>query len=691
MTSSALPYPPSPPQPQVDSYHGIEVPDPYRWLEDPQSAASQAWIEAQNQVTFDYLNQLPRRDSLNQRLTQLWNYERYSIPFKQGGQYFYFKNDGLQNQSVLYTLPSLEAEPRVLLDPNTFSADGTVALSGLAISENAAYLAYGLSTAGSDWVEWHVRAIATGTDTDDVLKWVKFSGAAWTHDHQGFFYSRYDEPDESTRLEAVNYYHKLYYHRLGTPQSDDVLIYERPDQKEWGFGGGVTEDGRYLIISVWRGTDPNNLVFYKDLSTPESPVIELIDHFEADYSFVDNDGSRFWFRTDLAAPKGRLIAIDLHQPERPHWQEVIPEGEDTLESISVLNHQFVADYLKDAYTNIRIYSLTGELVREVALPGIGSVGGFDGKSTDTETFYSFTSFTVPNTIYHYDMVTGESTLYRAAQVNFDPSAYETTQVFYTSKDGTRIPMFITHRRGIDLNGQNPTLLYGYGGFNVSLTPAFSVSNLVWMEMGGIYAVPNLRGGGEYGEEWHQAGTKLNKQNVFDDFIAAAEWLIAQGYTSPSRLGMMGGSNGGLLVGACMTQRPDLFGVALPAVGVMDMLRFNQFTIGWAWESDYGSPQNEEEFHALYAYSPLHNLKPGTAYPATLITTADHDDRVVPAHSFKFAAALQAAHSGDAPVLIRIETKAGHGAGKPTAKVIEEAADKWAFLAQNLGLPPEGKA
>jgi prolyl oligopeptidase len=691
MTSSALPYPPSPPQPQVDSYHGIEVPDPYRWLEDPQSAASQAWIEAQNQVTFDYLNQLPRRDSLNQRLTQLWNYERYSIPFKQGGQYFYFKNDGLQNQSVLYTLPSLEAGPRVLLDPNTFSADGTVALSGLAISENAAYLAYGLSTAGSDWVEWHVRAIATGTDTDDVLKWVKFSGAAWTHDHQGFFYSRYDEPDESTRLEAVNYYHKLYYHRLGTPQSDDVLIYERPDQKEWGFGGGVTEDGRYLIISVWRGTDPNNLVFYKDLSTPESPVIELIDHFEADYSFVDNDGSRFWFRTDLAAPKGRLIAIDLHQPERPHWQEVIPEGEDTLESISVLNHQFVADYLKDAYTNIRIYSLTGELVREVALPGIGSVGGFDGKSTDTETFYSFTSFTVPNTIYHYDMVTGESTLYRAAQVNFDPSAYETTQVFYTSKDGTRIPMFITHRRGIDLNGQNPTLLYGYGGFNVSLTPAFSVSNLVWMEMGGIYAVPNLRGGGEYGEEWHQAGTKLNKQNVFDDFIAAAEWLIAQGYTSPSRLGMMGGSNGGLLVGACMTQRPDLFGVALPAVGVMDMLRFNQFTIGWAWESDYGSPQNEEEFHALYAYSPLHNLKPGTAYPATLITTADHDDRVVPAHSFKFAAALQAAHSGDAPVLIRIETKAGHGAGKPTAKVIEEAADKWAFLAQNLGLPPEGKA
>ena len=685
MMATSLSYPPSPRHDQVDIYHGVAVPDPYRWLEDPQSAASRQWIEAQNQVTSAYLETLAGRSAIGDRLTQLWNFERYSTPFKQGGRYFYFKNDGLQNQSVLYTLPSLEAEPRMLLDPNTLSEDGTVSLSGMAVSENGAYLAYGLSSAGSDWVEWYVRDIATGVDTDDRLQWVKFSGASWSHDHQGFFYSRYDEPDETTKLEAVNYYQKLYYHRLGNPQGDDVLVYDRPDQKEWGFGGGVTEDGRYLIISVWKGTDPNNLVFYKDLNVPDSPVVELITEFEASYSFVDNEGSLFWFRTDLEAPKGRLIAIDIAQPERGAWQEIIPESDDTLEGVGLLNHQFVADYLKDAYTTIRIFSLTGELVREVALPGIGSAGGFDGKRGDTETFYSFTSFTVPSAIYRYDMVTGQSTLYRQPEVDFDPAAYTTTQVFYESKDGTHVPMFITHKTGLELNGQNPTLLYGYGGFSISLTPAFSVGNLVWMEMGGIYAVPNLRGGGEYGEEWHQAGTKLHKQTVFDDFIAAAEWLMAAGYTSPAKLAIMGGSNGGLLVGACMTQRPDLFAVVLPAVGVMDMLRFNQFTIGWAWESDYGSPQNEAEFRALYAYSPLHNLKPGTAYPATLITTADHDDRVVPAHSFKFAAALQAAHQGAAPVLIRIETKAGHGAGKPTAKVIEEVADKWAFLAANLGM------
>ena len=685
MMATSLSYPPSPRHDQVGIYHGVAVPDPYRWLEDPQSAASRQWIEAQNQVTSGYLETLAGRSAIGDRLTQLWNFERYSTPFKQGGRYFYFKNDGLQNQSVLYTLPSLEAEPRMLLDPNTLSEDGTVSLSGMAVSENGAYLAYGLSSAGSDWVEWYVRDIATGVDTDDRLQWVKFSGASWSHDHQGFFYSRYDEPDETTKLEAVNYYQKLYYHRLGNPQGDDVLVYDRPDQKEWGFGGGVTEDGRYLIISVWKGTDPNNLVFYKDLRAPDSPVVELITEFEASYSFVDNEGPLFWFRTDLEAPKGRLIAIDIAQPERGAWQEIIPESDDTLEGVGLLNHQFVADYLKDAYTTIRIFSLTGELVREVALPGIGSAGGFDGKRGDTETFYSFTSFTVPSAIYRYDMVTGQSTLYRQPEVDFDPAAYTTTQVFYESKDGTRVPMFITHKTGLELNGQNPTLLYGYGGFSISLTPAFSVGNLVWMEMGGIYAVPNLRGGGEYGEEWHQAGTKLHKQTVFDDFIAAAEWLMAAGYTSPAKLAIMGGSNGGLLVGACMTQRPDLFAVALPAVGVMDMLRFNQFTIGWAWESDYGSPQNEAEFRALYAYSPLHNLKPGTAYPATLITTADHDDRVVPAHSFKFAAALQAAHQGAAPVLIRIETKAGHGAGKPTAKVIEEVADKWAFLAANLGM------
>ncbi|MEB3267859.1 MAG: prolyl oligopeptidase family serine peptidase [Leptolyngbya sp.] len=681
----ALTYPTTATVDQVDVYHGIEVPDPYRWLEDPHSPESRAWIEAQNQVTFGYLDHLPGRERLQARLTELWNYERYGIPFKRGDRYFFYKNDGLQNQSVLYTLPTLDAEPQVLLDPNTLSADGTVALSSIAISENGAYLAYGLSASGSDWTEWQVRDIASGQDFDDHLRWVKFSGAAWTHDHQGWFYSRYDEPDETTKLEAVNYYQKLYYHRLGTPQSDDVLVYERPDQKEWGFSGGVTDDGRYLVISVWRGTDPRNLVFYKDLSSPKNPVVELILAFEAEFSYVGNEGSRFWFRTDLAAPKGRLIAIDLHHPNRPQWQEVIPETNDTLQDVSLLNHQFVVDYLRDARSQVQICDLQGQVLREVALPGIGSVGGFGGKREDTETFYSFTSFTTPTTIYRYDLTTGESQLYRQPQVNMDPADYTTTQVFYPSADGTQIPMFITHKRGLVLDGQNPTLLYGYGGFSISLTPSFSVSNLVWLELGGIYAVPNLRGGGEYGEDWHLAGTKLTKQTVFDDFMAAAQWLVDQGYTCRDRLAIMGGSNGGLLVGACMTQRPDLFAAALPAVGVMDMLRFNQFTIGWAWESDYGSPQDEAEFKALYAYSPLHNLQPGTAYPATLITTADHDDRVVPAHSFKFAAALQSAHQGEAPVLIRIETKAGHGAGKPTAKVIEEVRDRWTFLAANLGI------
>ena len=670
---------------QTDTYHGVTVADPYRWLEDPNTEETAEWVEAQNKVTFGYLTDLPGRDRINARLTELWNYERYGIPFKKGDRYFYYKNDGLQNQSVLYTLPTLEAEPTVLLDPNTLSEDGTVALSGTAISEDAQYIAYGLSTAGSDWVEWRVRNIETGEDTDDLIKWVKFSGAAWTHDNQGFFYSRYDEPNEESKLEDVNYYQKLYYHRLGTDQSEDVLVYERPDQKEWGFSGDVTEDGRYLIISVWRGTDPKNLLFYKDLKDADAKVVELISEFEAQYSLIDTEENIFWFRTDLDAPKGRVIAIDINQPEKESWKTLIPEREETLESVGVLNNQFVADYLKDAYTQIKIFDLSGAPVRDVELPGIGSAGGFNGKRTDTETFYSFTSYTVPSRIYRYDLTTGESTLFREPSIPFNPDDYETKQVFYPSKDGTKIPMFITAKKGLVLNGENPVLLYGYGGFNISLSPAFSMSTLVWLEMGGVYAVANLRGGGEYGEAWHQQGTKTTKQNVFDDFISASEWLIEQKYTRREKLAIAGGSNGGLLVGACITQRPDLFGAALPAVGVLDMLRFNQFTIGWAWESDYGSPQNEEEFKALYAYSPLHNLKVGTEYPATMITTADHDDRVVPAHSFKFAAALQAAHEGKNPVLIRIETKAGHGAGKPTTKQIEEATDKWAFLAHELGV------
>lgn len=693
MPSSEKPltYPSSHKSDQVDNYHGTLVADPYRWLEDPDSEETRTWIEAQNQVTFGYLSEIPTREKIKQRLTKLWDYEKYGIPFKEGeslgdgssDRYFYFKNDGLQNQSVFYTLKTLDNQPKVLLDPNKLSEDGTVALSGLSISEDGKLLAYGLSASGSDWQEWKVRDVETGEDLQDHLKWIKFSGTSWTHDHQGFFYSRYDEPNEKTQLEDVNYYQKLYYHQLGKPQSEDVLIYHRPDQKEWGFSGGVTEDGRYLIISVWLGSDSKNLVFYKDLANPNAEVIELINQFESDYSFIDNDDSVFYFRTDLNAPRGRVIAIDTKNPTSENWREIIPQSAETLESVGILNNQFVADYLKDAHSQIKIFDLKGAFVREVELPGLGSAGGFGGKRNDTETFYIYTSFTAPGTIYRYDMITGKSTVFRQPQVDFNPADYETKQVFYHSKDGTKIPMFITHKKGIKLDGNNPTYLYAYGGFSASMTPSFSVSLLVWIEMGGVYAMPNIRGGGEYGEEWHQAGMKDKKQNVFDDFIGAAEWLIANKYTKTDKLAIAGGSNGGLLVGACITQRPDLFGAALPAVGVMDMLRFHKFTIGWAWTSEYGSADNPQEFPALYAYSPLHNIKPDTAYPATLITTADHDDRVVPAHSFKFAAALQKAHAGNAPTLIRIETKAGHGAGKPTAKIIEEAADKWAFLVRTL--------
>ncbi len=670
---------------QVDDYHGTKVPDPYRWLEDDNSAATKAWVEAQNKVTFAYLEQIPARARVKERLTKLWDYERFSSPIKRGDRYFFYKNDGLQNQNVLYVTSALDGSPRVLIDPNKLSADGTVALSGVDYTDDGRLMGYGLSTAGSDWEELKVRDVETGKDLPDQIKWVKFSGISWTKDGKGFFYSRYDEPKPGDELTQTNYYHKLYYHKLGTPQSEDVLIYERKDQKEWGFGGQVSDDGHYLIIHVWQGTDPKNRLFYKDLQTPGAPVVELLKDFDASYNFINNDGPVFWFRTDLKAPRGRIIAIDTRTPERSAWKEIIPESAETLQGANVINDSFVTVYLKDASTQVKICGLDGKLIRTVDLPGIGTAGGFDGRRQDKETFYAFTGFTTPGTIYRYDMVSGKSTLFRKPQVEFNPDDYETRQVFYNSKDGTRIPMFITARKGLKLDGRNPTYLYGYGGFNISLTPAFSVSNLVWMEMGGVYAVANLRGGGEYGEEWHQAGTKAKKQNVFDDFIAAAEYLISSKYTSKDKLSIGGGSNGGLLVGAAITQRPDLFRAALPAVGVMDMLRFHKFTIGWAWVSDYGSADNPEDFKALRAYSPLHNIKPGTSYPATLVTTADHDDRVVPAHSFKFASTLQAAQTGPAPVLIRIETKAGHGAGKPTTKIIEETADKWSFLVRELGM------
>jgi prolyl oligopeptidase len=665
---------------QVDDYHGVKVADPYRWLEDLDSQQTRDWVAAENGVTSAFLSGLPEREPIRKRLTELWNYERYSVPEQHGGRYFFTRNNGLQNQGVLYRVDTLAGEPHLVLDPNVLSQDGTIAVTGWNISEDGKLLAYGLSSGGSDWQEWRVRDVETGRDLPDTLKWVKFSEAAWTHDHQGFFYSRYDEPREGRPLEEANFYQKLYYHRLGSPQSADELVYQRPDKKEMGFIAKVTQDGRYLVIHAWKGTETENGIFYKDLARPGSKVVELLGAFDAAYTFIANEGPAFWFHTDLAAPRGRVVAIDLREPAREKWRELIPQGADTLQGATCLNDSFVALYLKDAHAQVRQFDLKGKPLREVELPGLGSAEGFSGRCKDHETFFAFSSFTAPGTIYRYDLETGKTAVFRHPEVKgFDPSQFETRQVFYPSKDGTRVPMFITSKKGLKLDGSNPTFLYGYGGFGASVLPAFSPAHVVWMERGGVYAVANLRGGGEYGEDWHQAGSKLKKQNVFDDFIAASEWLIANGYTSRQKLAIAGYSNGGLLTAACMVQRPDLYGAVIVGVGVLDMLRFHKFTIGWGWTSDYGSPDNPEEFKVLYAYSPYHNLKPGTAYPPTLITTADHDDRVVPAHSFKFAAALQRANGGPNPTLIRIETRAGHGGGKPVSKKIDEAADEMSFL------------
>jgi prolyl oligopeptidase len=690
----------------VDEYHGVKIPDPYRWLEDDNSAETAAWVEAQNKVTFRFLEAVPQRAAIKARLTKLWNYERFGLPMERGGRTFYTRNSGLQNQRVLYVADSLEAAPRVLLDVNGFAADGTVGLSSFEMSDDGKLLAYSLSRAGSDWLEWRVRDVATGEDRPDVIEWAKFSDASWTKDGRGFFYSRYDAPAKGEERKGVNEFHKLYFHKLGTPQSEDALIYDRRDHKDWGFYGGVSDDGRYLAISVSEGTDTRNRFFYKDLAASEaksspvgqpplvpsaSSVVELLTDFDASYDFVGNDGAIFFFKTDLNAPRGRVIAIDLAKPAREHWRELIPQTADTLRGVSFVGGQLLCSYLHDAHSVVLRFAwdAAAQAARplgELALPGLGSAGGFAGRATDKETFYSFTSFTVPGTIYRLDLASGKSTVFREPKVDFQPGDYETKQVFAKSKDGTRIPIFLTHKRGLKLDGTNPTILYGYGGFNISLTPSFGVSSLVWMEMGGVFAMANLRGGGEYGEEWHRAGMKLKKQNVFDDFVACAEWLIAEKYTSPAKLAIEGGSNGGLLVAACLTQRPDLFGAVLPGVGVLDMLRFEKFTIGWAWRSDYGSVENADEFRALHAYSPLHALRPGVRYPATLITTGDHDDRVVPAHSFKFAARLQECQAKDGPpVLIRIEVRAGHGGNKPMAKVIDERTDELAFLVRVLGM------
>jgi prolyl oligopeptidase len=694
-----LSYPVTRQDDQVDDYHGVKVADPYRWLEDDHAPETEAWVAAENKVTSAFLDTIPERARIKERMTKLWNYERFGVPEKQGGRYFYTHNSGLQNQRVLYVIDSLKGEPRMLLDPNTLSKDGTVSLAGYAVSDDGRLLAYGLSSAGSDWEDWHVLEVDSGRQREDLLEWVKFSGGSWAKDGSGFYYSRYDEPKAGDEKKGLNEFQKLFFHKLGTKQSEDTLVYERKDHADWGFGGAVTDDGHYLISSVSEGTDTKNRVFYKDLTDPKSGVVELLNDFDAEYDFIDNEGPTFYFKTDLDAPRSRVIAIDTQHPERANWHEVVSQAADALKSVSLVHAEFVCAYLKDAHSQVQLFArdagangaaaaagAPAHFAREIALPGLGSVGGFGGKRTDDETFYSFDSFTTPGVIYRFDFNTGESSVFREPKVDFHPEDYETKQVFFASKDGTRVPMFITAKRGVKLDGANPTLLYGYGGFDISLTPGFHVDDLVWMEMGGVYAMANLRGGGEYGQAWHQAGMKAKKQNVFDDFISAAEWLIANHYTSTPKLAIQGGSNGGLLVGACLTERPDLFGAALPAVGVMDMLRFHKFTIGWAWKSDYGSSDDPAEFKALLAYSPLQNLKPGVRYPATLILTGDHDDRVVPAHSFKFAARLQACQAPDGPpVLIRIETQAGHGGGKPMTKVIEEKSDELGFLVKELGM------
>ncbi|MBO0697712.1 MAG: S9 family peptidase [Zavarzinella sp.] len=678
-------YPETRREDREEKLHGTIVPDPYRWLEEDvrKSPEVKAWVEAQNKVTSAYLAAVPERERIENRITELWNYEKFTPPTKMGGRYFFRKNDGLQNQSVLYVLDRLDGEPRMLLDPNTWSKDGTVALGGTAIGHDGRFIAYGVSEAGSDWETWKVLDVDAAKPLPDELKWVKFSSASWTADGKGFFYSRYPEPKSGEAFQSLNHDQRVMYHRVGTPQAEDVLVYKRPDHPDWGFQTTVTDDGRYLIITTWQGTDDRYRISYRDLTEPYAMPTDLIDNFDNDYTFIDNDGPVFYFRTDLKAPNGRLIAIDTRKPDKAHWNGIVPEAKNKLESVSLVGNQFVAVYLKDARTQVKLYTPDGTFLRELELPGIGTATGFGGKRTDTETFYLFSSYATPPSIYRYDLITGKTSEFRSAKVKFPSSEYEVRQVFYRSKDGTKVPMFIAMRKGTKLDGSNPTLLYGYGGFNISLTPGFSTGVAAWLDMGGVYAVANLRGGGEYGKEWHEAGKKLHKQNVFDDFIAAAEYLIAEKYASSEKLAIKGGSNGGLLIGAVMTQRPDLFGACLPHVGVMDMLRFHKFTAGRFWVDDYGSPDNADEFQALYKYSPYHNLKPGTKYPPTMVLTADTDDRVVPGHSFKFAAQLQYCQAGDAPVLARIETRAGHGAGKPTKKSIEELADEYAFLVRNL--------
>lgn len=685
----------------VDTYHGTPVADPYRGLEDLDSPATTTWVEAQNKLTFGFLESLPQRAAFRDRLTALWNYERVGVPSKEGGRYFFSKNTGLQNQAVFYVQEKLGAAPRVLIDPNLFAEDGTIALTSTRASRDGKWMAYSTAAAGSDWNEFRVRSVDTGEDTTDRLQWVKFSGFGWTQDSRGFFYSRYPAAGQAAgtgQTFGQLAHQRLYYHRLGTPQSDDQLIHAVESEPQWFVRGHTTEDGRYVVITISRGSSFENLLRFVDLGDPRSPEITaavrpLIESWEAEYTVIGNDGPVFYVVTNLAAPRKRLVAIDTTAPTQENWRTIIPEGGEVIDTVEIIGGRFVVKTMHDASSRLAVYAKDGRALGAIALPGLGTVATVSGREDEDEFFYSFTSFTRPTTNYRHDVAKNQGEVFQAPRVVFDPDDFETQQVFYPSKDGTRVPMFIAHKRGLKREGNTPTILFGYGGFDISLTPGFSVPMLAWMEAGGIYAVPNLRGGGEYGRAWHEAGTKERKQNVFDDFIAAAEWLFANGYTSRDKLVLSGGSNGGLLVGAVINQRPDICRVALPAVGVMDMLRFHKFTIGHAWTSDYGSSDDAAGFKYLSAYSPLHNIKPGVKYPAVLVTTADHDDRVHPAHSFKYIAALQASAAKDVqqrPAMIRIETKAGHGTGKPTAKMIEEAADKLAFAAHFVGLEIDQK-
>lgn len=688
----ALAYPDAHRGEVVDTFYGTEVADPYRWLEDPDAEDTQAWVASQNALFESWIADVPARATLRARLEELWNHERFSTPSRYGERTVYWRNDGLQDQSVLYVLDGEGADPRVLLDPNTLSEDGTVAISGTAVTEDGALLAWGASDGGSDWVTWRVRDVTTGEDLDDVIAWTKFTGVSWLPDNTGFLYSRYPEP--TNPLEQVNHFQEVYLHTLGSPQADDVLIHQNPDEPEWGFNAEVTEDGEWVFLTTWRSTEEKNLVWYRPLAglTGDSEGEDagwrpLVDDWEAEYVPLGTLNGRVWLKTTLDAPRGRVVAVDLADPARDAWVDVVPQLDDVIEGASLVGHRLILTTMHDAHSRVLVYDLDGAPEGEVELPGVGSATGFDGHIDDAETYYAFEGFTTPDTIYRYDVEAGTSEVFRQPEVAFDPSAYTTEQVFYESADGTRVPMFLVHRADLELDGTAPALLYGYGGFNIPLTPWFSMRTIPWLELGGVYAVANLRGGGEYGQEWHLAGTQLHKQNVFDDAHAAAEWLIANGYTSSDRLAIQGGSNGGLLVGAAVTQRPDLYAAGLPAVGVLDMLRYHLFTIGWAWASDYGTVDDSEEmFRALLAYSPYHQaLRTPGEYPALLITTGDHDDRVVPAHSFKFTAAMQAAQQGTAPILARIETRAGHGSGKPTSMRLDEYADQLAFLVKVLGI------